>query len=95
MQQTYSERAFGGRIPDEAERRTHQSERDRAAYLATREAARYLGVSTSFLEKGRHFGTGPAYVRFGRAIRYSRVALDAWAADRRATCTADYNGEAA
>lgn len=50
-------------------------------YLCTKEAARFLRVSTSALEKGRA-GLGninPPFVRFGRAIRYRLDELIAWA----------------
>ena len=61
----------------------------RARHVTTAEAAEYLGLSESYLNKARHFGTGPAYVRFGRAIRYSRDALDDWAEQRTTTSTRD------
>lgn len=49
-------------------------------YITTKQAAEYLGVSPTFLEKARHFGTGPEYVRIGgRAIRYSVEALERYA----------------
>jgi excisionase family DNA binding protein len=43
------------------------------------EAAQYLGVSKSFLDKARIYGGGPSFMRFGRAIVYSTEALDEWA----------------
>lgn len=44
-------------------------------------AALRLGVSRSLLEKLRMSeDAGPAYVRFGRAVRYRLVDLDLWAA---------------
>lgn len=43
------------------------------------EAAQYLGVSKSFLDKARIYGGGPQFMRFGRAIVYSTEALDEWA----------------
>lgn len=43
----------------------------RPALLNDREAAIYLGMSTSYLRKARRFGQGPTFVRIGmRAIRY-------------------------
>ena len=44
--------------------------------LTTQEAAAELKVSESFLAKARMRGTGPAFVQLGRAIRYSRSALE-------------------
>ena len=49
-------------------------------YMKTDEAARYLGLSSSLLNKLRPTGGGPMFVRLaGRAIRYRRTDLDAWA----------------
>ncbi len=52
-------------------------------------AARYVGMSISFLRKARCEGTlagrtpGPTYIKLGRAVRYSRTDLDAWIAEHR------------
>jgi len=47
--------------------------------LNTREAAAYLSISTAQLEKWRHFGGGPAFLRYGRkCIRYRISDLDAF-----------------
>lgn len=46
-------------------------------------AAKYLDLSVSFLRKSRRLGTGPAYLRFGRAIRYRFCDLDKFCAERR------------
>lgn len=43
------------------------------------EAAQYLGVSKSFLDKARIYGGGPSHMRFGRAVVYSTEDLDEWA----------------
>ena len=46
-------------------------------YLLTpKEAAEYLKVSESYLAKARMRGTGPAFIQLGRAVRYSRTALE-------------------
>ena len=44
--------------------------------LTTREAARYLGLSTSTLNKWRCYGFGPKYLKLGRAVRYRQEELD-------------------
>ena len=45
----------------------------------TPEAARYCGVSKSYLNKGRLYGYGPPYSRLpGGIIVYSIADLDAW-----------------
>ena len=49
-------------------------------YLTTREAAAYLKLSRQFLEGARYRGdgSGPAYIKLERAVRYRRSVLDAW-----------------
>jgi hypothetical protein len=49
-------------------------------YLTTVEAARYLNLSRQFLEAARYRadGSGPAYIKLERAVRYRRSVLDAW-----------------
>lgn len=49
------------------------------ANIRVREAAEYLGVSKSFLDKARIYGGGPRFMRFGRAIVYSTGDLADWA----------------
>lgn len=51
--------------------------------LRTPDAASYLGVSASYLEKLRVTGGGPSFAALGRAVSYSVADLDAWAAARR------------
>ena len=43
--------------------------------LKTEEAAKFLGLSVDWLAKARGNGTGPHYVKIGRAVRYSKSAL--------------------
>jgi len=57
--------------------------------LRTAQAAEYLGVSASFLEKLRVSGGGPPYSKFGRAVRYAQSDLDAFATMRRRHSTSD------
>jgi predicted DNA-binding transcriptional regulator AlpA len=72
-------------------RRQSQTPLPEKQLLSTAEAAAYLGVSKSFLEKARmrgpnlvraHAGkmvTPPAHVTLGpRTIRYAQSVLDAW-----------------
>ena len=49
-------------------------------YMTTAEAAQYLKLSRQFLEAARYRGdgSGPAYVKLERAVRYRRSVLDAW-----------------
>jgi predicted DNA-binding transcriptional regulator AlpA len=46
------------------------------------EAAEILRVSTSFLAKERMKGSGPRYVKVGRAVRYAISALADYVAQR-------------
>jgi excisionase family DNA binding protein len=47
-------------------------------YHTPTEAAEYLRSSTSTLAKRRLLGSGPTFVRIGRAIRYRKSDLDRW-----------------
>lgn len=50
--------------------------------IRTKQAAEYLGLSKSTLDKLRHFGGGPRYFKLGRAVIYDTNDLDAWRNDR-------------
>ncbi len=50
--------------------------------LRTPEAAAYLGLSVSSLEKMRSLGGGPVFLAMGRAVSYALPDLDAWASAR-------------
>lgn len=47
----------------------------------TRQAAAYLTVSIPTMNRWRLNGTGPEYVRFGTAVRYTRESLEAFVRD--------------
>jgi predicted DNA-binding transcriptional regulator AlpA len=49
-------------------------------YMTTQEVAAYLKLSRQFLEGARYRGdgSGPDYIKLGRAVRYRRSVLDAW-----------------
>ena len=58
--------------------------------LRTPEAAAYVGLSPSTLEKLRVFGGGPEYEKAGpRVVVYSIEALEGWLAARRRRSTSD------
>jgi excisionase family DNA binding protein len=64
-------------------------------YMTTEEAARYLGLSSSLLNKLRLTGGGPVFLRLaGRAIRYRRADLDAWANASAMASTSQAPGDA-
>ena len=59
--------------------------------LSTRDLAEWLGVSTQFLEIGRHKGYGPKFTRLApRDIRYRRADVRAWLAERVHSATSEY-----
>jgi len=47
-------------------------------WLRTEEAAAYVGLSKSTLEKLRVTGGGPVYAALGRVVVYRLEDLDAW-----------------
>jgi Helix-turn-helix domain len=57
--------------------------------LDTVEAAAYLRLSISSLNKMRCTGSGPAFIRMGRSVRYRRRALDLFIESRCTTSTTD------
>lgn len=63
--------------------------------LKTGEAAAYLGLSKSSLEKMRLYGVGPVFVRLaGRSIRYRPADLDAWVNASLKGSTSEYEARA-
>lgn len=46
----------------------------------TEDAARYVGMSPSWLRKARIgiTGPGPRFIKAGRKVLYSKVSLDSW-----------------
>ncbi len=63
--------------------------------LRTPQAAQYLGISASSLNKYRVFGGGPVFCKVGRVVVYDPNDLDAWLASCRRTSTSDNGKEAA
>jgi hypothetical protein len=60
-------------------------------YLSTDEAARYIGLGASSLERLRITGQGPVYFRpTPRRVLYAIEELDAWLHNRRHACTSEY-----
>jgi predicted DNA-binding transcriptional regulator AlpA len=57
--------------------------------LNVREAARFLGLSASTLNKMRLNGNGPPYLKLGRRVLYDVHDLQAWAASRRRNHTSE------
>lgn len=59
------------------------------AALRTPEAAAYVGLSASTMNKLRLTGDGPKFCRLGRAVVYLVVELDSWLSTRVRTSTSD------
>ncbi|HUN95797.1 MAG TPA: helix-turn-helix domain-containing protein [Bradyrhizobium sp.] len=62
---------------------------DATTKLRVCEAASYLRVSKSWLDKRRVTGGGPPYMKFGRRVVYDMADLDGWAANNRRRHTAE------
>jgi predicted DNA-binding transcriptional regulator AlpA len=58
----------------------YAAQRDR---LNVEQAAAYIGVSESVLNKARLTGDGPVFLKLGRLVAYDRAELDTWLASRR------------
>ena len=56
---------------------------DGNAYLSTRKAAAFLGLSPRTMDRNRMRGEGPSYYRFGQRVLYRREDLEEWAEARR------------
>ena len=58
-------------------------------YLSVCEAAQYLGVSKSYLNKLRTKGNGPEFFKIGARVTYATEDLDAWLNQHRRRSTSD------
>ena len=58
--------------------------------MNTEDAAAYLDMSASWLNKSRRKGNGPAYLKLGGAVRYQAADLDAWLNGSRRTAIYDF-----
>ena len=58
----------------------------------TADAASYIGLSKSTLEKYRVTGGGPVYASLGRIVIYDFDDLDIWVEARKRTSTSDEEG---
>ena len=60
--------------------------------FTTAEAAKWAKLSESYFHKARLTGTGPRFCRLaGKAIRYRREDLEAWADETAANSTSEYS----
>lgn len=56
----------------------------------TKDAADYIGLSKSTLEKYRLYGRGPAYAKMGKVVIYRIEDLDDWIASKIRHSTSEY-----
>ncbi len=71
---------------------THQSttrsdEMISPVLMTVREAARFLRISESCLNKWRLTGEGPPFIKLGAAVRYRRRDVEAWIDEQTRTST--------
>jgi excisionase family DNA binding protein len=57
--------------------------------LRTHEAAEYLGLQKTTLEAWRVRGSGPMFVKMGKAVRYRREDLDRFLDSKLRTSTSE------
>jgi excisionase family DNA binding protein len=55
--------------------------------LRVTQAAKYIGVSKSTLDKLRVYGGGPVYLKLGKRVIYDRADLDRWLSEKRRAST--------
>jgi predicted DNA-binding transcriptional regulator AlpA len=63
--------------------------------LPTPEAAAYLGLGKSTLDKLRLTGGGPVFIKIGKRVVYDPADLDAWFAAHKRTSTSASTAAAA
>lgn len=61
-------------------------------FMTTLEAAQYLGLAVSTMNKWRCFGDGPIFIKLGRAVRYRKEDLDTYVAKRSLASTSEMVG---
>lgn len=61
------------------------------ANIRAQQAAEYLGISKSYLDKARIYGGGPNFIKVGAAVIYSTKDLDIWLNDKREPVGANDN----
>jgi predicted DNA-binding transcriptional regulator AlpA len=69
----------------------HTTKFDDDDLLTTEQVAEWFGLSTQWVEVGRHKGYGPPFTRIsGNCIRYQRAAVREWLGQRSHVCTKEY-----
>ena len=67
-----------------------QTQKTNRTTLTVPEAASYLGLAVSTLNKWRVYGGGPRFLKLGRAIRYRAQDLELWLEAQLVGSTAQY-----
>ncbi len=62
---------------------------NRPPLMTVQQAALYVSLSASTLNKLRVFGGGPAYLKVTRRIRYDQADLDLWLGSKRKRSTSE------
>jgi predicted DNA-binding transcriptional regulator AlpA len=62
---------------------------DLVRFLSPKEAARFLGVSKSWLDKKRLDGAGPIYLKLGRRVVYDPTDLNTFITQAKRRNTSD------
>ncbi len=55
--------------------------------MTVEQAAKYLGLAVSTLNKWRCLGEGPIFIKMGRAVRYRQKDLEIYIKGRSLSCT--------
>lgn len=58
--------------------------------MTVQQAANYLGMAVSTLNKWRCFGDGPVFIKMGRSVRYRVKDLNDYVENRQAESTSHY-----
>ena len=58
--------------------------------MRTKEAANYLAMAKSTLEKKRLTGHGPKFIKMGRSVVYDVHDLDEWAESQKFSSTSEF-----
>lgn len=61
---------------------------DKKLLLTERDAAHLFGMSAAWFQLQRRLGTGPVYLKIGRAVRYAPADLDSFFSSKRIDPTA-------
>lgn len=69
---------------------TQTQRKPNTALMTVGQAASYLGLAVSTLNKWRCHGGGPIFIKMGRAVRYRVVDLETFIQDASAVATSDY-----